>query len=262
MQENGRSPDDQAAYSPSSRLLQLPKELQLSIWELALAEQDHIPFFTTEPSQDEIRRFGSRSKKRIRWYIPPLLQTCRTCRIEGAPVLYASNLFILRHEPFFEDYQQAHALFRRYWHRLRFITDFGIEYKLPSSNTFLLRGRRRLIDNEYAFEFSSDAAPSHQRPLTALEASETDSCLCMVKSMIKKRRYATTHDFTDAMIAFLAAFGEKMTRHELRVLRHCGECGKKMVEQKPRRPRWDDEEDLPPISMPMHSSMQSMISEE
>jgi hypothetical protein len=76
--------------------------------------------------------------------------------------------------------------------------------------------------------------------------------------MIKKRRYATIREFTDAMIAFLASFAEKMSKNELRVLRYCGECGKKMVEQKPRL------EELPPplISMPMMSSMQSMDEDE
>jgi hypothetical protein len=256
--QGNRQSQDQQANSPHSRLLQLPKELQLNIWEYALAEHDPIPFFT--PSSPQIpgnsrRRSGP---KTLRWYIPPLLQTCRTCRIEGLPAFYASNLFILQHEPIFDDYEQAHASLNRYWHHLALITDFGIEYKLPSTTTFLLRGQRRLLDNEYTFEFTSDAAPSHQRPLKALEASETDSCLCMIKSMIKKRRYATIREFTDAMIAFLASFAEKMSKNELRVLRYCGECGKKMVEQKPRL------EELPPlpISMPMMSSMQSMDGDE
>lgn len=81
----------------------------------------------------------------------------------------------------------------------------------------------------------------------------------MIKAMIKKRRYATIGEFTDAMIAFLASFAEKMSRNELRVLRHCRECGKKMVEQKPRL-----EEVLPPlpVSMPLQSSMQSMDGDE
>jgi hypothetical protein len=257
MQGNRRS-QDQQANSPHSRLLQLPKELQLNIWEYALAEHDPIPFFTTKAPQitdNSRRRSGPET---LRWYTPPLLQTCRTCRIEGLPAFYASNTFILQHEPIFDNYEQAHILLNRYWHHLTLITDFGIEYKLPSTTTFLLRGQRRLIDNEYTFEFTSDAAPSHQRPLTALESSETDSCLCMINSMTKKRRYATNREFTDAMIAFLAAFAEKMSKNELRVLRYCGECGKKMVEQKPRL------EELPPplISMPMMSSMQSMDGDE
>jgi hypothetical protein len=216
MQGDGRS--DEEPYVPRSRLLQLPKELQLSIWEFALAEHDPIPFFTAGSSQI-IDHSRSLNNIRLKWYIPPLLQTCRTCRIEGLPVFYGSNIFILQHEPIFDDYQHAHTLFRRYWQHLTLITDFGVEYKLPSSNTFLLRGQRRLVDNGYT----------------------------------------TICDFTDAMIAFLAAFGEKMTKNELRVLRFCGDCGKKMVEQKPRRPRW---EDLPPISMPMHSSLESMMSDE
>jgi hypothetical protein len=256
MQGNGRSQDEEP-YIRQSRLLQLPKELQLSIWEFALAEHDPIPFFATDETQIKDHPRSS-INRRLKWYIPPLLQTCRTFRIEGLPVFYSSNIFILQHGPIFDDYQHAHTLFRRYWHHLTLITDFGIEYKLPSSNTFLLRGQRRLIDDGYTFDFSSDAAPSHQRPLTALEASETDSCLCMIKAMVKKRLYATVCDFTDAMIAFLAAFGEKMTKNELRVLRFCGDCGKKMVEQKPRRPRW---EDLPPVLMPMHSSLESMVSD-
>lgn len=240
MQETGRSQDEDATYSPN-RLLQLPKELQLNIWEYALAEQDPIPFFTTKSYKAEDQSENrNRPNKRLRWYIPPLLQTCRTCRIEGLPAFYTSNIFILQHKPIFDDYPQAHVIFQQYRQYLSLITEFGIEYKLPSSNAFLLRGQRRLVDNEYKFEFSTDAAPSHQRPLTALEASETDSCLCMIKSMIKKGSYSTVADYTDAMIAFLASFGEKMAKNELRVLRHCGECGKKMVEQKPRRLSWGD----------------------
>jgi hypothetical protein len=266
MQGNRRS-QDQQANSSHSRLLQLPKELQLNIWEYALAEQDPIPFFTAGSSQitgGNPRRSGSpKIRGTLRWYIPPLLQTCRTCRIEGLPVFYASNTFILQHEPIFDDYQKAHTQFKRYWHHLALITSFGIEYKLPSSNTFLLHGQRLPLDNGYTFSFTSDAARSHKRPLTALEASETDSCLCMLTSIIKKHRYATIREYTDAMIAFLAAFAEKMAKNELRVLRYCGECGKKMVEQKPRRPRWEDL-DLPepPVSMPMQSSMQSMDGDE
>jgi hypothetical protein len=241
MRETGCSKVEDATHSQRSHLLQLPKELQLTIWEFALAEQDPIPFFTTKShktaDQSENR---NRGRKRLRWYIPPLLQTCHTCRIEGIPVFYTSNMFILQHKPIFDDYQHANNMFRRYRQYLTLITDFGIEYKLPSSNAFLLRGQRKLVQDGYMFEFSSDAAPSHQRPLTALEASETDSCLCMIKSMIKKRSYSTAADYTDAMIAFLASFGEKMTKNELRVLRHCGECGKKMVEQKPRRPDWGE----------------------
>jgi len=85
----------------------------------------------------------------------------------------------------------------------------------------------------------------------------------MLTSIIKKHRYATIREYTDAMIAFLAAFAEKMAKNELRVLRYCGECGKKMVEQKPRRPRWEDL-DLPetPVAMPVQSSMQSMDGDE
>ena len=258
--QGSRRPE--ANSSPRSRLLQLPKELQLNIWEYALAEHDQIPFFTMGSSQTTGSNSSRRSHpKALRWYIPPLLQTCRTCRLEGLPAFYASNIFILEHEPIFDDYQQAHAMFKRYWDYLVLIPHFGIEYKLPSSTTFLLHGQRRLIDNEYTFDFTSDAAPTHPRPLTALEASETDSCLCMIKSMIKKRRYATIREYTDAMIAFLAAFAEKMAHNELRVLRYCGECGKKMLEQKPRRPRWEDLPP-PPISMPMQSSMQSMDGDE
>lgn len=258
MQGDRRSQDEQA-NSPHSRLLQLPKELQSNIWEYALAEHDPIAFFTTSSPQKTGNSRRRSGPKTLRWYIPPLLQTCRTCRIEGLPAFYASNTFILQHEPIFDDYERAHASFKRYWHHLALITDFGIEYKLPSTTTFLLRGQRRLLENEYAFNFTSDAAQSHQRPLTALEASETDSCLCMIKSMIKKRRYATIREFTDAMIDFLASFAEKMSRNELRVLRYCGECGKKMVEQKPRL-----EEVSPPplLSMPMTSSMQSMDGDE
>jgi len=257
--QGNRRPQHQEANSPRSRLLQLPKELQLNIWEFALAEHDPIPFFTTGSSQITGSNPRRSRPKTLRWYIPPLLQTCRTCRIEGLPAFYASNIFILQHQPIFDDYEQAHTSFERYWHYLALITDFGIEYQLPSTTTFLLRGQRKLIDNEYTFEFTTDAAPSHQRPLTALEASETNSCLCMIKSMIKKRRYATVRESTDAMIAFLAAFAEKMSRNELRVLRYCGECGKRMVEQKPRL-----EEVLPPlpISMPLQSSMQSMDGDE
>ena len=261
MQGNRQPEDQQASSSPRSRLLQLPKELQSNIWEYALIEQDPIPFFTTGSPHTPGNSRRS-CPKTLRWYIPPLLQTCRTCRIEGLPVFYASNLFILEHEPIFDDYDQALTLFERYWHHLASFSDFGIECKLPSSTTFLLRGQRKLLDNGYAFEFTSDAAPSHQRPLTALEASETDSCLCMIKSMIKKRRYATIREYANVMIAFLAAFAEKMARNELRVLRCCGECGKKMVEQKPRRPRWEDLDPPPPISMPMQSSIQSMDGDE
>ena len=258
MQEAKR-PQAQEANSPRCRLLQLPKELQLNIWEFVLAEHDPIPFFATKPSQitgGNSRRSGQQS---LRWSIPPLLQTCRTCRIEGLPVYYASNIFILQHEPIFDDRQQAQALFKRYWHYFALITDFGIEYKLPSSTTFLLRAQRRPLDNGYTFDFSSDAAPSHDRPLTALQASETDACLCMITSMVTKLQYPTIREYTDAMIAFLAAFAEKMAKNELRVLRCCDDCGKKMVEQKPRQPRW---EDVPPISMPMQSSMQSMSGDE
>lgn len=135
--QGNRRPKDQQANSPQSRLLQLPKELQLNIWEYALAEQDPIPFFTTGSPQTTGDPRRSRSKT-LRWYIPPLLQTCRTCRIEGLPVFYASNIFILEHEPIFDDYQKAYTLLKQYWHHLALITDFGIEYKLPSSTTFLL----------------------------------------------------------------------------------------------------------------------------
>lgn len=240
MQETVRSEDDEVPSSQRSRLLELPKELQLTIWGYALAEQHPIPFFQTKKPSHTTEQSESRHKTSLRWYIPPLLQTCHACRSEALPVLYASNMFILQHEPIFDDYQQAHDMFRRHWQYLTLITEFGIEYKLPSSNAFLLRGQRILFNDGYIFEFHSDAAPSHQRPLTALEASETDSCLCMIKSMIKKRAYSTVAEYTNAMIAFLASFGEKMAKNELRVLRYCGECGKKMVEQKPRRPRWEE----------------------
>jgi hypothetical protein len=226
-------------YRQRSRLLQLPKELQLTIWEFALIESAPIPFFFARPSRTGRSSF-SRPNRTLKWRVPPLLQTCHSIRIESIPIFYPSNMFILKHLPIFDDYQHAYDMFRQFLGYLTLVTSFGIEYKLPSSNSFLLRGQRKLVDNEYTFEFSSDAAQSHQRPLTAYEASETDNCLCMIESMIKKRRYATVAEYTDAMIAFLASFGEKMTKNELRVLRRCGECGKKMVEQKPRRPNWDD----------------------
>lgn len=167
--------------------------------------------------------------------MPPLLQTCHSVRLEGLPVFYSSNTFILQHKNVFFFYQEAYAKFQQNAHYLSLITDFGVEYTLPSSNTFLLHGQRKWIDNAYTFTFTSDAAASHQRPLTASEASETDSCLCMIKSMIKKRRYSTVAESTEAMIAFLASFAEKLSWNELRVLRFCAECGKKKIEQKPQR---------------------------
>lgn len=251
MEQHGLSPDQDALLVQRSRLLQLPKELQLVIWEYSLAEYDPIAFFTAGSSQFTTRS-DDQNSKRFKWYIPPLLQTCHSCRIEGIPVFYTINTFVLQSYPIFSDYQQAHALFQRYRHYLELVIDFGIEYKLPSLNTFLLRGQRRLVANNYTFKFSSDAASSHQRPLTALEASETDGCLCMINSMIKRRRYSTVIEYTDAMIAFLASFAEKMSKNVIRVLRSCEDCGKKMIEQKPRRPTW---EDIPPISMPTHESM-------
>lgn len=250
--QHGWSPDREALLDiQPSRLLQLPKELQLVIWEFTLAESDAIPFFTTESSQDATDS-NNRSSKRLRWYTPPLLQTCHFCRIEGTPVFYTINTFILPSYPLFDDYSQAHALLSKYHHYLVLVTEFGIEYKLPSSSTFLLRGRRRRVCNSYTFDFSSDAASSHQRPLTALEASETDSCLCMINSMIKERRFSTVIDYTNAMIAFIASFAEKVSKNELRVLRYCEDCGKKMVEQKPRRPTWEDL----PLTMPLHESIE------
>lgn len=249
--QHGRSPDREVLLDiQPSRLLQLPKELQLVIWEFSLAECEPVPFFIVESLQDATNSYDQ-SNKGLRWYIPPLLQTCHSCRIEGTPVFYTTNTFILRSYPIFDNYQQAHALLSKYHHYLMLVTEFGIEYRLPSSSTFLLRGQRRLVSDSYTFQFSSDAALSHPRPLTALEASETDSCLCMIDSMIKERRFPTIFDYTNAMIAFLASFAEKVSRNELRVLRYCEDCGKKMVEQKPRRPTW---EDLPP-TMPLHESM-------
>ena len=125
MRGNRQPEDQQASSSPRSRLLQLPKELQLNIWEYALTEQDPIPFFTTGSPHTPGNPRRSRPKT-LRWYIPPLLQACRTCRIEGLPVFYASNIFILEHEPIFDDFDQAHNLFERYWHHLASITDFGM----------------------------------------------------------------------------------------------------------------------------------------
>jgi hypothetical protein len=238
-----------------SQLLQLPKELLLTIWEFTLAESNPIPFLETRPFDNDGPAINNdRSTSRWRWYTPPLLQVCHICRAEGLPVYYANNTFVLRHEPEFDDYQQAYTLFKKYWQRLMRVTDFGIEYKLPSSNVFLLRGQREKVCDEYRFRFTSDAAPSHQRPLTAMEASETDNCLCMIDSIIDKRQYSTLMDYTEAMIAFLASFAEKMSKNELRVLRYCGQCGKRMVEQKPRQPGWLE---VLPASIPMQESAES-----
>lgn len=237
-----------------SRLLQLPKELQLTIWEFVLLEPDPISFFETKAITEEIEQ-GKVSRRpsdpgkalKLKWYTPSLLQTCHACRVEGASILYSGNTFVLRHESTLSAYQQAFSLFKRHWQHLLLVTDFGIEYQLPSLTTFILHGRRVLVDDRYTFRFTSDASPSHQRPLTAQEASETDTCLCMIESTVKNRRFSSTIDCTDAMIAFLASFGEKMCKNELRVLRHCGQCGKKMVEQKPRQLEWID---VPIVSMP------------
>ena len=238
-----------------SRLLQLPKELLLTIWEFTLAESNPIPFLETQQfDKNDLAINNSRTASRWRWYTPPLLQVCQTCRVEGLPVFYSNNTFVLRHEPVLDDYQQAYTLFKKYWQYLMRVTDFGIEYQLPSSNIFLLRGQREKVCDEYRFRFTSDASPSHQRPLTALEASETDNCLCMIDSIIDRRQYSTLMDYTEAMIAFLASFAEKMSKNELRVLRHCGQCGKKMVEQKPRQPGWLE---VLPASIPMQDSAES-----
>jgi len=254
----GAGPEGGSNIVQRSQLLQLPKELLLTIWEFALAESNPVPFFETHSSSSENEPAGgsNRTRSRWRWHIPPLLQACQTCRVEGLPVFYANNTFILRHEPIFDDYQQAYALFKNYWSYFLLVTDFGIEYKLPSSNVFLLRGQREKISNEYGFHFTSDAAPPHQRPLTALEDSETDNCLCMIGSIIGKRQYSTLMGYTEAMIAFLASFAEKMSKNELRVLRQCEQCGKRMIEQKPRRPGWDE---VLPASIPMHDSLESDV---
>jgi hypothetical protein len=238
-----------------SQLLQLPKELLLTIWEFTLAETNPITFLETHTfDKDEPTINNVRTTSRWRWYTPPLLQVCRTCRVEGSPVFYGNNTFVLRHEPVLDDYQQAYTLFKKHWQHLMRVTDFGIEYQLPSSNVFILRGQREKDCDGYRFRFTSDAAPSHQRPLTALEASETDNCLCMIDSVIDKRQYPTLMDYTEAMIAFLASFSEKMSKNELRVLRPCGQCGKRMVEQKPRQPAWLE---VLPASIPMQDSAES-----
>jgi len=238
-----------------SRLLQLPKELLLTIWEFTLAENNPIPFLETH-SFDKRDPANNHTPPRWRWYTPPLLQVCQTCRVEGLPVFYGNNIFVLRHEPILFDYHQAYALFKKYWHHLMRVTEFGIEYQLPSSNVFLLRGQRERTGDGYRFRFTSDASPSHQRPLTALESSETDNCLCMIDSIIDRRQYSTMMDYTEAMIAFLASFAEKMSNNELRVLRYCGQCNKKMVEQKPRRPEWGE---VLPASIPMQDSAESDV---
>jgi hypothetical protein len=246
---------DRSNIVQRSQLLQLPKELLLTIWEFTLAENNPIPFLETQSfDKDDLAINNRRTTSRWRWYTPPLLQACRTCRVEGLPVFYANNTFVLRHEPVLDDYHQAYALFKNHWQYLMRVIDFGIEYQLPSSNTFLLRGQREKVSEGYRFRFTSDASPSHQRPLTALEASETDNCLCMIDSIIDRRQYSTLMDYTEAMIAFLASFAEKMSKNELRVLRCCGQCGKRMVEQKPRQPGWVE---VLPASIPMHDSAES-----
>ena len=78
----------------------------------------------------------------------------------------------------------------------------------------------------------------------------------MIGSIIGKRQYSTLMGYTEAMIAFLASFAEKMSKNELRVLRQCEQCGKRMIEQKPRRPGWDE---VLPASIPMHDSLESDV---
>jgi hypothetical protein len=78
----------------------------------------------------------------------------------------------------------------------------------------------------------------------------------MIDSIIDRRQYSTMMDYTEAMIAFLASFAEKMSNNELRVLRYCGQCNKKMVEQKPRRPEWGE---VLPASIPMQDSAESDV---
>ena len=91
----GKAPGDAAA--PPGRLLQLPKELQLIIWEFALIEPDAVPFFTTETMERRDTK-NSSDKKCLRWNTPSLLQVCHSCRVEGISIFYSNNLFVLRHE--------------------------------------------------------------------------------------------------------------------------------------------------------------------
>ncbi|KAM0718591.1 hypothetical protein Q7P37_005661 [Cladosporium fusiforme] len=219
-----------ADIAPS--LLLLPKELQLTIWEYVLIEPGPIPFFDvdcTSNPDDTIHR-----KDRLRWTVPALLQTCRSSRIEGIPIYYSRNTFVIRHDSFLGSYEEVRALFERSWTNLLLVKCFGVEYRLQSGTAFLLQGHRITSKGVYSFQFEFDAALSHQRPLAAWEFWETDVCLCIIEASVQKRRYSALADYTRAMVAFLASFGEKIRNNELRVQRHCRECGKGMLEQKPR----------------------------
>lgn len=154
--------------------------------------------------------------------------------MEGIPIFYSNNTFVLRHGAAFRKYDEMKSLFQEYWTYLLLIKCFGIEYRLPSGTAFLLQGHRKLTQGEYSFHFEFDAAPSQQRPLAALEFWETDVCLCIIEASVQQRHYPTLEGHTRAMIAFLACLGEKISNNELRVQRHCRDCGKGMLEQKPR----------------------------
>lgn len=216
-------------------LLQLPKELQLIIWEFTLIEPDTVPFFTRKTTEDT-RLDDTSGTKGLRWNIPSLLQVCRSCRVEGTPIFYSNNLFVLRHERSLTDFDAIRALLERFEGYLSMVGDFGLEFEVSPSTMALLRGHKALDDRVYAFQFTSDAAPSHQRPLTAVQKAETDICFCHINASNHMRQYQTLSNCTRAMIGFLASFGAQLSQCELRVTRDCGRCEKKMLEQRTRQP--------------------------
>lgn len=218
-----------------SLLLNLPKELQLTIWEYVLIEPEPIPFFEVQSiavSDNPVQ--ACPLQHRLRWTVPALLQTCHSARVEGIRIFYSNNTFVLQQGVPLGPYEEIKTLFQKSWDRLLYVKHFGVEYKLPSTTVFLLLGHRKLTQDKYTFLFEYDAAPSQQRPLAALEFWETDVCLCVIEASIQKRHYSALADYTKAMVAFLASFGEMISNNELRVLRHCANCGKRMLEQKPR----------------------------
>lgn len=219
---------------PQSSLLRLPKELQLTIWEFALIEDHPIPLFHRRPGLDTKEQTRQPSDS-LQWNVPALLQTCQSIRAESTPIYYSNNTFILQDDLVLGSYEYTSSLLKNFLSYIELMSSFAIEYKLPSSTVFSLQGQRMLADGEYSLELHSEASTSHQRPLTFLETVETDMCLCTIRETVHKRHFSSTLGFTNAIIAFLSSFGEKMSEYELRVLRPCEYCGKRMIEQKPRQ---------------------------
>lgn len=227
-------------------LLDLPSELRLIIWELALWEEHPVPLFAAKRDLDDTssdlelrtKRDGGKEpddNQHVRWAdaqppeinmlrlnVPSLLHTCRLARTEGHSVFYRDNTFMLTSDPAAGSSQGIHNALNKSKYFWQDVRTFSVgPFLAPVTFNLLLN-----INENGTLAISTTPTRDLIHPLTATEFARSHLCLCRLqKSLQEDLRYSPLSD-AQWLIEVAWILYERTRRLGPHHYIECHECGR------------------------------------